>query len=140
MHAAPPVISCWPHPRRCSELREAYAPWLVPTFTTTEEAGADGGHRSATPAECHEPATLHCRGTVFRVVQDQLKVSEASCGRCNEVFNALEGPFDSPRVSWLTPSQRGASIRPRGTRRNPAWRRRMYVPDAVDSARGRHCS
>lgn len=34
--------------------------------------------------------------TVFRVVQDQLKVSEGwvRCGRCNEVFNALEGLFD----------------------------------------------
>lgn len=31
-------------------------------------------------------------GTVFRVVQDQLKVSEGwvRCGRCNEVFNALD--------------------------------------------------
>ena len=35
-------------------------------------------------------------GTVFRVVQDQLKVSEGwvRCGRCNEVFNAIEGLFD----------------------------------------------
>ena len=35
-------------------------------------------------------------GTVFRVVQDQLKVSEGwvRCGRCDEVFNALEGLFD----------------------------------------------
>ena len=35
-------------------------------------------------------------GTVFRVVQDQLKVSEGwvRCGRCNEVFNALESLFD----------------------------------------------
>lgn len=34
--------------------------------------------------------------TVFRVVQDQLKVSEGwvRCGRCNEVFNALESLFD----------------------------------------------
>lgn len=34
--------------------------------------------------------------TVFRVVQDQLKVSEGwvRCGRCGEVFNALEGLFD----------------------------------------------
>ena len=34
--------------------------------------------------------------TVFRVVQDQLKVSEGwvRCGRCSEVFNALEGLFD----------------------------------------------
>ena len=35
-------------------------------------------------------------GTVFRVVQDQLKVSEGwvRCGRCGAVFNALEGLFD----------------------------------------------
>ena len=34
--------------------------------------------------------------TVFRVVQDQLKVSEGwvRCGRCHEVFNALEALFD----------------------------------------------
>jgi predicted Zn finger-like uncharacterized protein len=40
----------------------------------------------------------HC-GTVFRVVQDQLKVSEGwvRCGRCNDVFNALEGLFDLER-------------------------------------------
>ena len=38
-------------------------------------------------------------GTVFRVVQDQLKVSEGwvRCGRCKEVFNALEGLFDLER-------------------------------------------
>lgn len=35
-------------------------------------------------------------GTIFRVVQDQLKVSEGwvRCGRCDEVFNALEGLFN----------------------------------------------
>lgn len=35
-------------------------------------------------------------GTIFRVVEDQLKVSEGwvRCGRCDEVFNALEGLFD----------------------------------------------
>jgi predicted Zn finger-like uncharacterized protein len=40
-------------------------------------------------------------GTVFRVVQDQLKVSEGwvRCGRCDEVFNALEGLFDLGRDS-----------------------------------------
>lgn len=40
-------------------------------------------------------------GTVFRVVQDQLKVSEGwvRCGRCDEVFNALEGLFDLDRDS-----------------------------------------
>lgn len=38
-------------------------------------------------------------GTTFRVVQDQLKVSEGwvRCGRCNEVFNAIEGLFDLER-------------------------------------------
>ena len=38
-------------------------------------------------------------GTVFRVVQDQLKVSEGwvRCGRCAEVFNALEALFDLER-------------------------------------------
>ncbi|MEO6033352.1 MAG: zinc-ribbon and DUF3426 domain-containing protein [Burkholderiaceae bacterium] len=38
-------------------------------------------------------------GTVFRVVQDQLKVSEGwvRCGRCNDVFNAFEGLFDLDR-------------------------------------------
>jgi predicted Zn finger-like uncharacterized protein len=52
-------------------------------------------------------------GTVFRVVQDQLKVSEGwvRCGRCDEVFNALEGLFDLDRDSppeWSEPV-RGAS-------------------------------
>jgi len=46
--------------------------------------------------------------TVFRVVQDQLKVSEGwvRCGRCGNVFNALEGLFDLSRegpVSAPTP-------------------------------------
>ena len=38
-------------------------------------------------------------GTVFRVVQDQLQVSEGwvRCGRCDAVFNALEGLFDLGR-------------------------------------------
>jgi predicted Zn finger-like uncharacterized protein len=49
---------------------------------------------------------------VFRVVQDQLKVSEGwvRCGRCDEVFNALEGLFDLDRDSppeWSEPA-RGA--------------------------------
>ena len=39
-------------------------------------------------------------GTAFRVVQDQLKVSEGwvRCGRCDAVFNALEGLFDLERA------------------------------------------
>jgi predicted Zn finger-like uncharacterized protein len=38
-------------------------------------------------------------GTIFRVVQDQLKVSEGwvRCGRCQQVFSALEGLFDLER-------------------------------------------
>lgn len=38
-------------------------------------------------------------GTVFRVVQDQLKVSEGwvRCGRCEHVFNALDNLFDLER-------------------------------------------
>lgn len=38
-------------------------------------------------------------GTIFRVVQDQLKVSEGwvRCGRCQDTFNALEGLFDLER-------------------------------------------
>ncbi|MEY2875753.1 MAG: hypothetical protein RLZZ373_3124 [Pseudomonadota bacterium] len=44
-------------------------------------------------------------GTVFRVVQDQLKVSEGwvRCGHCQEVFNALEGLFDLSRRDTTTP-------------------------------------
>ena len=40
-------------------------------------------------------------GTAFRVVQDQLKVSEGwvRCGRCGEVFNAVAGLFDLERES-----------------------------------------
>lgn len=37
----------------------------------------------------------HC-GTIFKIVEDQLKVSEGwvRCGRCNQVFNALPTLFD----------------------------------------------
>jgi predicted Zn finger-like uncharacterized protein len=46
--------------------------------------------------------------TAFRVVQDQLKVSEGwvRCGRCDAVFNALEGLFDLGRdapADWEDP-------------------------------------
>jgi predicted Zn finger-like uncharacterized protein len=54
-------------------------------------------------------------GTVFRVVQDQLKVSEGwvRCGRCNEVFNALDSLFDLERETppeWSpgTPARSGS--------------------------------
>lgn len=41
--------------------------------------------------------------TAFRVVQDQLKVSDGwvRCGRCNEVFNALDSLFDLTRPGSL---------------------------------------
>ena len=43
--------------------------------------------------------TCNACGTVFRVVQDQLKISEGwvRCGRCSQVFNALESLFDLDR-------------------------------------------
>lgn len=43
--------------------------------------------------------------TVFRVVQDQLKVSEGwvRCGRCGEIFNALSGLLDLDRDSDQIP-------------------------------------
>lgn len=45
-------------------------------------------------------------GTVFRVVQDQLKVSEGwvRCGRCSEVFNAVDGLFDLETEVVATPA------------------------------------
>lgn len=55
-------------------------------------------------------------GTVFRVVQDQLKVSEGwvRCGRCDAVFNALEGLFDLDRDAppeWsAAPPAAGATL------------------------------
>ncbi len=47
-------------------------------------------------------------GTIFRVVQDQLKASEGwvRCGRCDEVFSAIEGLFDLERdapPNWVPP-------------------------------------
>jgi len=76
-------------------------------------------------------------GTVFRVVQDQLKVSEGwvRCGRCNEVFNALEGLFDLDRESALgwTPSQRGALDSVPGHAQEPgAEQEEPAAPDEVD--------
>lgn len=52
--------------------------------------------------------------TVFRVVQDQLKVSEGwvRCGRCDVVFNALERLFDLEReapAAWDEPLSLGPS-------------------------------
>lgn len=53
-------------------------------------------------------------GTIFRVVQDQLRVSEGwvRCGRCQQVFNALENLFDLEREApppWQPPVQAAKS-------------------------------
>jgi len=64
-------------------------------------------------------------GTVFRVVQDQLKVSEGwvRCGRCNQVFNALEGLFDlerdAPVEAWQ-PAAAPLSASPKPAPADPA--------------------
>ena len=78
-------------------------------------------------------------GTVFRVVQDQLKVSEGwvRCGRCGDVFNALEGLFDMERESapaW-TPSQRGAlELLPASADEHAAQTAVHAVPAANDNS------
>lgn len=66
-------------------------------------------------------------GTTFRVVQDQLKVSEGwvRCGRCNEVFNALEGLFDLERD---LPSQWPSSVQPTEQASEPAAERAPQPP------------
>jgi predicted Zn finger-like uncharacterized protein len=45
-------------------------------------------------------------GTVFRVVQDQLRVSDGwvRCGRCTEVFNAVENLVDPPLTAAPIPA------------------------------------
>lgn len=63
-------------------------------------------------------------GTVFRVVQDQLKVSEGwvRCGHCQEVFNALEGLFDLSRRDTTTPEPSPDLAVPATSNPNdPAW-------------------
>ena len=56
-------------------------------------------------------------GTAFRVVQDQLKISEGwvRCGRCDAVFNALEGLFDLGRDTqpdWEATATNAAPVAP----------------------------
>ena len=53
-------------------------------------------------------------GTIFRVVQDQLKVSEGwvRCGQCHEVFHGIEALFDldsDPAVAARRATARGAA-------------------------------
>lgn len=59
------------------------------------QGSTDMAGYSSEPSTSLATACPSC-ATVFRVVQDQLKVSQGwvRCGRCHEVFNALEGLFD----------------------------------------------
>ena len=67
------------------------------------------------PANDPPPMSLATRcpscGTVFRVAQDQLKVSEGwvRCGRCSGVFNAAEVLFDIDAGTPVQPKPGTAS-------------------------------
>jgi predicted Zn finger-like uncharacterized protein len=56
-----------------------------------------------------------CR-TAFRVLQDQLKVSGGwvRCGRCSEVFSALDGLYDLERDPWAPTSTEATAELGRG--------------------------
>ena len=78
-------------------------------------------------------------GTAFRVVQDQLKVSEGwvRCGRCNAVFSALEGLFDLGRDAppgWEEPVP---PVETRGWRRARAGRECRGAGDQTPDAAAR---
>lgn len=65
-------------------------------------------------------------GTIFRVVQDQLRVSEGwvRCGRCAEVFDAREQLFDIDRESpppWPAPGSEAAQVPPPPPEPRPVW-------------------
>jgi predicted Zn finger-like uncharacterized protein len=82
-------------------------------------------------------------GTVFRVVQDQLRVSNGwvRCGRCSEVFNAVESLVDldaaDPLADGGPPSAHGARVmqelaRVSGVGDLPAPAETKAVPAVVD--------
>ena len=99
-----------------------------------------------------------CAGcnTVFRVVQDQLKVSEGwvRCGRCHEIFNALDGLFDiepeqaasaappAPTEPAATPGFAqpeeapwpSAAVQPANERTEPNFDEPQPYPEPVDFA------
>lgn len=75
-------------------------------------------------------------GTIFRVVQDQLRVSEGwvRCGRCAEVFDAREQLFDLDREApppWPAPSPESEFEPPRG---EPAFVREQPAPSRAAPA------
>jgi predicted Zn finger-like uncharacterized protein len=76
-------------------------------------------------------------GTVFRVVQDQLRVSEGwvRCGRCEDVFNALEGLFDLEHdapPSWGGGDSAPVPMRPAAAPAPPAPNEPVPVAMAED--------
>jgi predicted Zn finger-like uncharacterized protein len=65
-------------------------------------------------------------GTIFRVVQDQLKVSDGwvRCGRCQTVFDAQRGLFDLDRESpppWAPPDVTASPTETSDARETPAF-------------------
>lgn len=75
-------------------------------------------------------------GTIFRVVQDQLRVSEGwvRCGRCAEVFDAREQLFDLDREApppWPAPSPE-SEFEP--SHSEPAFVREQPAPSPVAPA------
>jgi predicted Zn finger-like uncharacterized protein len=80
---------------------------------------------------------MHC-GTVFRVVEDQLKVSEGwvRCGRCGEVFNAVEGLFDldrEPPPEWIPPNPNAAPPLPAPAPEPPPPPRDPFLVERLDA-------
>ncbi|MDB5819868.1 MAG: Family finger-like domain protein, partial [Rhizobacter sp.] len=62
-------------------------------------------------------------GTVFRVVQDQLKVSEGwvRCGKCQAVFSAMDGLFDLDlKAAAALPAGNGSGFAPSPAVATPA--------------------
>ena len=75
-------------------------------------------------------------GTAFRVVQDQLKVSEGwvRCGRCNEVFNALEGLFDLGRDVPSGWSEHSEPLAAPAAQPDSAWEQTLRAAPPSQSA------
>ncbi|MGY0197058.1 zinc-ribbon and DUF3426 domain-containing protein [Leptothrix sp. BB-4] len=79
-------------------------------------------------------------GTVFKVIEDQLKVSEGwvRCGHCHSVFNALEGLFDlgaRPRSGQSRPmSTEGLASGAGGLQEQPMAERHVPAADAAAGA------
>ena len=77
-------------------------------------------------------------GTIFRVVQDQLKVSEGwvRCGQCHEVFHGIEALFDldsDPAVAARRAATRRPPAAPPPTRVFADQRASAPIPMAVQT-------